>query len=420
MSERTPELVLVLLVVLLGGAAILSGGGGSSRSDAGQVVPAARIARIERQVEQLRGLRFLHPVPVAVVTPATARREGLADFERSLGQGRQAAAEEAMKLLGFLGPHDDLRELTSAIFGEQVAGYYDPRRGRLALVQGAGVDDVTLAHELTHALEDQHFDLKDVGEGSDDDRSTAGQALAEGTATAIEEEYIRRYPGAIKVGQALSALDKSLSAKPLPPYVMRSLLFPYEAGLGFVHALHRRAHGWRLVNDALRSRRPVSTAQVIDPRRWLKRVAPVRVRLGVGRVLGAGWRRVEGSTLGEADMQELLREPAGPAAAAVLAPAWRGGRYELWRRGPLPAEGCAAPCRARDVFVVELRTGNPDALRAVAATLGAWLRGPLRARTADGGMTWRLPGGSAAVLRSGGLAVRVAFAPGRALARRLS
>ncbi|HYV15345.1 MAG TPA: hypothetical protein VE972_04945 [Conexibacter sp.] len=418
MGDRTPELmVLAIAVVLALGAALLGTHDSGAGPPARPVVAAARIAKIERRVERLRGLRFLHPVPVAVVSPAVARRQGLADFERSFRPGRQAALEEAFKLLGFLGPRDDLRQITSAIYGEQVAGYYDPRRGRLTLVQGAGVDDLTLAHELTHALEDQHFDLEHVGDDPDEDVSSAQQALAEGTATAVQVLYLRRYPGSLDTGQMLSALGSPTT--PLPPYMMRSLLFPYERGLGFVMALRRRG-GWRLVNEALRSRRPVSTAQVIAPRRWLRRVRPVRVRLGVDAVLGASWRRIEGSTLGQADMQELLREPAGAEAAAVLGPAWRGGRFELWRRGPLPAAGCFVPCRALDVLVLELRTGNPEAARAIAATLGAWLRGPLRARAVGPAGGWQLPGGSAAVLRAEGRRVRVAFAPSAALARQLS
>src|SRR6478609_3187904 len=122
----------------------------------------ADVPTIAARVETLRGLRFTsRPVPQNV-TPAQARREGLEDLDRSYPEARRRADEEVLKLLGLIEPGVDLRSISASVFGEGVAGYYDPRSKRLRIVSGTTPDalsEMVLAHELTHALEDQRFGL---------------------------------------------------------------------------------------------------------------------------------------------------------------------------------------------------------------------------------------------------------------------
>jgi hypothetical protein len=429
-GERTAELVVLLLAVVLAAGAIALGGGGSGGAyspgsgrlvhGGGATAARAHVALIERRVEALRGLRFRHPVPVAVVSPARTRRDGLADFDRSQPVARRRASEELLELLGLLPPRSDLRRIESAIYGEQIAGYYDPRRKRLALVRGAGVDDVTLAHELTHALEDQHVDLRRF-EGGGDDRSTAQQALVEGTATLVMERYAARWPSARPLGDALAGLTQTTAGTPLPQYVMRTLVFPYFQGEAFVQALLRAGGGgWRLVDVAERARPPRTTAEILQPRRWLLAQQPVRVALGRGvPPASGGWQRLAGSALGQEDLATLLARDG-----EALSRGWRGGRYALWRRAPLAARGCASPCRARDALQLAVAMEDTTAARALGAGLGVWLGETLHGRRGDGGGAsgglWRLPGGSFGAVRWRGATVRAALAPRAAIARRLT
>ena len=119
---------------------------------------------IARRVEALRGLRFdAIPRPVAV-TPEQARREGLEDLDRTYPVARRRADEQVLKLLGLIDPSMDLRDVSASVFSEGVAGYYDPRTKRMRTVRGAATGtrvlaEMVLAHELTHALEDQRFGL---------------------------------------------------------------------------------------------------------------------------------------------------------------------------------------------------------------------------------------------------------------------
>ncbi|MGB2711149.1 MAG: hypothetical protein WBC33_06495, partial [Conexibacter sp.] len=383
---------MLVLIVLLVAVGTLLGGREETAGPGRERISAARIALVERRVEALRGLRFRRPVPVRVITAEQARRYGLAEQRRTRRPARDRAQKEVLKLLGLLAPGADVDRIASAIYGEQVAGFYDSRRERLMLVRGAGVDDVTLAHELTHALEDQHFDLDRLAgrraERLSDDAKTAYTALLEGSATELMTEYMVRYPeDAPDLGDALAALGDSTSGTPLPPYVMRSLLFPYLGGERFVAALRSGTSGWALVDNALRYRPPVSAAEVIEPDRWLRFDRPAPVRLPSARALGAGWRRAYGSTLGQFDTQELLRSSSGTAAAQRTAAAWEGGRYALWRRGGWAARGCAAPCRARDVLVLGWRMERPHAAQALARELRSWLAalpGAVNALQVDG------------------------------------
>jgi hypothetical protein len=432
LSDRTPELaILAVIAALTAGALLLGGGRSTSGASAGPTtsegasVSPAHIAQIERRVEALRDLRFRHPVPVAVVSPTQARREGIAEYDRSQPLAQRRTNEELLKLLGLLPLGADLRQIESDVYGEQVAGYYDPRRKRLALVRGAGVDDVTLAHELTHALEDQHADLGKLGAGGGDDASTAQQALVEGTATLVMERYAARWPSDAPLGDALAGLTQVTGATPLPAYMARTLVFPYFQGESFVQALRDAdGGGWSLVDVAERERPPQTTAEILEPVRWLRAEQPEPAALAsAGAVMSAarGWRRLSGSTLGEEDLAALLSPQTGPLAARELTAGWRGGRYALWRRGPLVDPDCSAPCRSRDAAVLVVRMASPRQARALLRPLAFWLRDALHARP-----EMRLPlalrdGGFAATVTESARArtVRVAIAPTRALTLRL-
>lgn len=432
MSGRTPELSVLAVLAGVVAAVLLLGGSDRSGADAVAGFSPERIAQVERRVERLRGLRFRRPVRVEVLTPEEARAFGERQLERQTSARERAAYEELMKLLGLIEPDVDMDALNAAILGEHVAGFYDPRRERLVLVDGVGVDEATLAHELTHALEDQHFGLDRIVDGrrGDDDGQVARSALIEGTAMVVMLRYLERHPDALSLGDALGQVSGALGASPLPPYVMRSLLFPYQRGERFVTALRRRGRGWRLVDAALAGRPPVASADLYEPRRWVRGVRPAPVALPPARALGPRWSRVTSSTLGRFDLRELLTVAVGEPAAETLAAGWAGGRYALWRRGPAPAPGCASPCLRRSALVVELRFASPASARAVRSALGAWLRTVHRAVPVDGAMRrWRIVGaiagrpsasGTVATVTTRGRRLRLVLAPTAAAARRLA
>jgi hypothetical protein len=324
--------------------------------------PAASVATITGRVEALRGLRFdSRPVPQQV-SPAQARREGLEDLDRAYPEARRKADEEVLKLLGLIEPDVDLRSISSSVFGEGVAGYYDPRSKRLRIVSGATPDalgEMILAHELTHALEDQRFGLA-LEEGETDDAALARLALVEGSAMLVMQQYLLRHIG---TEQALNGLlGSALQTGPeLPPFLEQQLIFPYLSGLEFVSALQREGGGtWKLVDLADRVRVPESTEQVLHPEKWVAVESPLPVRLDVE--LGADWKRTARGTWGEWQTRELL-ESNGDAAAA----GWGGDRYELWQRGAC----AAAPCRDADVLVMKWRWDTPEDAREFEAAVRA-------------------------------------------------
>jgi hypothetical protein len=307
---------------------------------------AADVSTIAARVEVLRALKFRsRPIPQRV-SPAVARREGLEDLDRSYPAARRRADEEVLKLLGLIEPDIDLRSISSSVFGEGVAGYYDPRSRRLRIVSGTTPDalsEMVLAHELTHALEDQRFGLA-VSEGESDDAALARLALVEGSATLVMQQYVLRYIGAEKALGRL--LGSALQAGPdLPKFLQDQLIFPYIGGMQFVQSLVQRGEGsWKLVDLADRVRVPDSTEQVLHPDKWVAVEPPLRVRLDVP--LHDDWRRVTSGTWGEWQTNQLLGGNAADAAAG-----WGGDRYELWQHGT-----CAsAPCRDQDVLVMRWR-----------------------------------------------------------------
>jgi hypothetical protein len=337
--------VWLSMAIALVGLLVLLAREGSTPS--AEPAASADVATIAARVETLRGLRFrTRPVPQQV-TQAQARREGLEDLDRSYPEARRRADEEVLKLLGLIEPGVDLRSISASVFGEGVAGYYDPRSKRLRIVSGTtpdGLSEIVLAHELTHALEDQRFGLA-VSEGESDDAALARLALVEGTATLVMQDYLLRFVGA---SNALGGLlgSAAQTGPELPAFLQAQLIFPYIGGMQFAKALRDRAGGsWKLVDLADRVRVPDSTEQVLHPEKWIAVETPLRVPLRVS--LGAGWRRAASGTWGEWQTGQLLGGSGDEAAAG-----WGGDRYELWQR-----QTCASapPCRDSDVLVMRWR-----------------------------------------------------------------
>jgi hypothetical protein len=383
--------------------------------------PATRVGVIERRVEALRGLEFRRPVRTEVVSPAQARRAGLADLDRTYPPGRRRADEEVLKLLGLVPAGTDLRAASGAVYAEQVAGYYDTRRKRLALVRAPGrrraLDDMILAHELTHALEDQVFGLPEPAPGSDD-RGIAVSSLAEGTATRVMVLYAQRHLSAAALTGALDGLAPTGQAK-LPRYLQDGLEFPYLGGLAFVQALQARdGGGWRLVDHAERERPPLSSEQILHPERYLRADRPRRVALGVGRTLRRGWTRRAAGTFGEWDTRELLGRALDRPGAEAAAAGWGGSRFELWRRGALPRRGCPPPCRRDDTLVLGWRWDTRRGARQFGSALAAWLALALDGRPVGPG-AWRV-GAGVARLAERDRAVGLVLAPERRSAAALA
>lgn len=432
LEARTPEVVMAGLAVALAAAAVLLGGAERAPDprDAAREVAAhelaarkiaARTGAISRRVERIRGQRFRAPVTAHAVSADQARRESLADLDARYSPEERRADETVLKLLGLLRAGDDIRQINAMLSAEAVIGYYDPHRDRLSLVEDAigsslTAADTTLAHELTHALDDQRFRLREPREGADD-RAAAYLALVEGVATGVQFEYAERHSEGGAAGSLLTGpdVDPSVIAR-IPPYVLHSLEFSYLGGKRFVDRLYRAGDGWKLVDYAYRVRLPESTEQILHPDRYLAGERPVAVTPRARTVLGPEWSLVRRGTLGEFDAGELLRMGLDTPEAGRAAAGWAGGRYELWQSRA--AERCPGPCPRYSALVLGLAWDSAAEAREFDRALPAYLEDGLDARKRSSGSWSRRDGMIAAVRR--GTRTALAFAPDEETARRLA
>ena len=399
-----------------------SDGSGRRGERADRAALSARdVDRIARRVERLRGLRFRRPVKPLFVDAEEGARILRGQTEARYPLHRQRTDEEELKLLGLLKTSDDLGKALRATEEEQILGFYDDRSRRLVVVRTPGdsraLAEITLAHELVHALEDQHFDLKEPS-GLNDDEAVGETALAEGTATVVMTEYAERYL------DVAAALDLSLGATSrtetkLPKLIEDFLLFPYVEGLRFVTTFRPSSGSWRAIDRIIALRPPRSAEQVLHPRRYAndERRRPVSLPSLRG-VLGRGWRVLDRTSVGEFDLRELFAIVGG-RADPLAAEGWGGGRFALWHRGPFPSGECASPCIRNDVGVLRLRwdavRDRAEGERALARAVEHGLEGrPLASRSG----LWSSRGGAVGVLGSG-RGTTVVFAPSASLGARV-
>jgi hypothetical protein len=302
-------------------------------------------------LERISGLPALAPVRLERRSREEARRYVIHRLDAELPPHELERMHDAYAAFGLLPDTLDLRELLLDVYTEQVIGYYDPEERVLVVVAGVPRDALAtvIAHELVHALQDQHFGLESVmrqgahrGDDRDNDRQTAAAAAIEGHATlsmillAVEGRLGRPAAAAelpdvaaeFRAARAAGGEEEFPSLRRAPAVLRESLLFPYFAGAGFVQALWIAAERRGEARPPpFGERLPRSSAEVIHPEeRFLRRrLEPVTPALAGPP---AGWRTLYEDNLGELETGILLREHLGPGADAA-ARGWVGDRYRL-------------------------------------------------------------------------------------------
>ena len=329
--RRYVALVMVLFAGIGPYAAV------SAQDDATQ----RRFDLIERETAELRGLPIQQEINVTFKTPAQLRAELERDVDTDYPPEQSAKDERVLSAFGLIPQETDLSRLYVDLRSEQVAGYYNTETGEMVVIRSEDDGDVlsasqeiTYAHEVVHALQDQNLSIDESIAALDeatDDESLATLALIEGDATVAQSEYLADRPGLLVrlTAELMTAEFSSDQLESAPPIIRESLLFPYDHGASFVSAL-REEGGWVRVDEAYASR-PSSTEQILHPEKYLNDEQPVSVELReITSSLGGDWTEIDDGTFGEFQIDVLLggQEQSAETAEAAAA-GWGGDRYRI-------------------------------------------------------------------------------------------
>jgi hypothetical protein len=287
---------------------------------------------LQQEVAEVGGVPFKSPVPLDYITHDDLGRYLKEVLDSEYPLERAQADQRTLVAFTLLAPGVDLRPLRSRLLEENVAGFYDERPGKKRLYAVSAdrrltpANQLILAHELRHALQDQYVSVHDTlpdSVGDFDDRRLAFLSLLEGDATLVMERFLRsRLPNASEDADLnLGSLSVPAGALPGTPAVLQDqLVLPYLVGRDFVRALWKQG-SWGAVQAAW-TKPPASTEQVLHPEKYLTPEPPRAVEVGCevpgGRTLNEG-------VLGEMLIRTLLGEGEEAAAAG-----WGGDRFRVW------------------------------------------------------------------------------------------
>lgn len=293
------------------------------------------------QMSQLLDLPIKEPLKKTLRSKQEIReyliREEKEDKEESL----RDADTKTLEAFGLIPKNFPLDSFMLDVLTDQIAGLYDPKAKEFYIADWIPLDEQksVMAHELTHALEDQSFHIDPWVKSArpNDDAELARESVSEGTAMAAMVDYtlrdqkmgVRDLPDVtllIRSG-AVSEMSKDPNLSKAPPYIRDDLLFPYLAGTTFSQQFLKAHTGWADLK-ILFANPPVSTQQIMHPDLYLAGVKPEKVTMPEWKgTVPADWKLLEENVMGEFNLAEVLKPYLGEDRADTLAAAWRGDRY---------------------------------------------------------------------------------------------
>jgi hypothetical protein len=292
-------------------------------------------------VQRERGLEFLRPVQVQLLTDGPFEERLLRDVEENREEVDQS--EKVLRAMGLLEPGVDLFETYLSFYGGAVLGFYDPETDEL-VVRGSELTPYvrsTLVHELLHALDDQHFELhRPELDEAVDESGFAFSALVEGVGVLVESSYQQTLSPAERdqADQEAGRFAGRVDYSSVPPIVTSLIQFPYLAGPSFVSALVD--HGGDAAVDAAFREPPTTSEQILYPEVYLAGDEPISVRPPP-----AGGPIIEEGTYGQWILYLTLADVLEGDVADRAADGWGGDSYVAWDEG---ARACVRLAFAMD------------------------------------------------------------------------
>jgi phosphopantetheinyl transferase (holo-ACP synthase) len=273
---------------------------------------------------------------------------------------RFARSEMTMKKFGLLPREFNLREFVVKANGKEIAAYYDDETKTISLLNWIPKDRQApiLAHELTHALQDQNYDLKawmkagqrasqpgekkDNEPDVDDDSAGARRAVVEGQAQIVFVDYLlaplgrtlQNTPGLIYQMEepAVKAVADSQLLHDAPMILREMGTFPYREGLIFEGELLEKG-GKKMAFSGVFARPPRNTHEVLQPTAYInsEKLAAIRIP-DVQQILSDKYAVYDSGGIGELDVRALLKTFGNRKEADNLAAGWQGGAYVAYRR----------------------------------------------------------------------------------------
>lgn len=291
------------------------------------------------QMSQITGLKLRTPVKKTLRSREEIRAYVISEMNEDKEPGERYASARSAEAFGLLPKGFDIDSFMVDLLTEQIAGLYDPKAHEFYIADWIPLADqrMVMAHELTHALEDQHFQIETWVKAArpNDDGELAREAVLEGSAMAAMIDYLLNESGRslkdlpdIDPSMLVGDMGSTPALKKSPPFLKDALVFPYFAGLTFSADLLK--NGWKGL-PAVFSNPPISTQQIMHPALYHSGKTPSTENLpDVDKLLGPDWTKLEENVMGEFGWKEVLKQFLGEDRASSLAAAWDGDRYVVY------------------------------------------------------------------------------------------
>lgn len=364
MSKQIRAALALLILFSLGAGSFLPKGqaqAGAATSTQHTAIVSMTAAML-KETSELRELSILKAVKSGAQSRTEIEHMIVKNLDSETTPAEMHAAEVLLRVFG-LAPKDfAYRSFLIKLLTEQVAGYYDPKAQQFYLADWIELEGQkpVMAHELTHALQDQHFNLKrfENWPKGDSDAELAAHALIEGDATLAMTLYMAKNPlVALAFIRSLGTQEiASEQFKQAPRALRESLLFPYEEGSNWATQLYKRG-GWEMVSQAF-TKLPQSSEQILHADKYFSYEAPQKLTLpDFKSALGPTWKRLDYDVNGEWGCYLILEEFLNDTSESKRASAgWGGDRFALYETGK-PDEyfvaeltGWDTPVDAREFF----------------------------------------------------------------------
>jgi hypothetical protein len=335
--ERQARRAIWATAALWFGSAICSSTASAQSNHAAEICGQA--GKIASELSEISGLKLYHAVPCDYISKEKVN-EFLKKRVKQVSSPEELRAEElTLKKFGLVPADFKLADTTVDLLTEQAAAFYDYDKKKLFITDTTASDtqEPVLAHELSHAIADQNFNLaKDLRQGrKSDDGATARLAVMEGQATWLMSEYLARRLGqslktSPELAKMMSRVSDSAGQFPVfdqaPLYLRITLVFPYTEGMLFQNQVIQKDGNEGFAQVFRRA--PVSTQQILHPEKYFENVDPAAPALPDPH-LPSAYKSLVGGTMGELDHEVLIEQFAGKSQAAEIAPHWRGSSFEL-------------------------------------------------------------------------------------------